>query len=79
MILNWINTRLISENLPLNTIYFICSPLFLAGQIIVNRGDWLWNPNKDAKIYVGRSNPAQSFVLRSSTMLELRNLHVSIG
>ena len=36
--------------------------------------------NKDAKIYVGRvHDSAQSYVLRSYTMHELRNQHVSIG
>ena len=36
--------------------------------------------SKDAKIYVARvRDPAQSFVLCSYTMHELRNQHVFIG
>ena len=52
-------------------------------QHVVNRGDWLWSPtnikqaNKDLCGRVHES--AQSFVLRSYTMHELRNQHVSIG
>ena len=48
---------------------------------IVNRGEWLGSSanikggNKDAKVH----DRAQSFVLRSYTMHELRNQHVSIG
>ena len=44
---------------------------------IVNR----WGgANKDAKIFIWKvRHPAQSFVLPSYTMHELRNQHVSVG
>ena len=42
--------------------------------IIVNRGDWLWNPanikgaNKDAKIYVGRSTTLHNLLFCAHTL-----------
>ena len=53
--------------------------------VVVNKAKWLGNPanikgtNRDAKIYVGRFMTVQNFVLRSYTMHELRNQHISIG
>ena len=58
---------------------------FVLALELIEGQEWLWNPenikeaNKDAKTYVEVHNRAPSFVLRSYTMHELRNQHVSIG